>query len=81
MPLDIEDVGEAPYHVVRPVLLKVGNAKQLRLIEEKSPQICGADEEVWRSLIKRDVPREVQEQHNIEPKNPDNWWKVYRVSA
>jgi len=41
-----------------------------------SPQLCGADEELWREFIKRDIPNWEKKPH--EPKNPKNWAKVYR---
>ncbi|KAL8771889.1 MAG: hypothetical protein Q9209_002827 [Squamulea sp. 1 TL-2023] len=46
------------------------------LLEEASPQLYGADEEVWISLIKRDIPK--AEEKMIYPRNPKNWRKVYR---
>lgn len=50
------DVGDCPYSVIRPVLLKLGSPQQLHEIEEASPQIAGEDEEIWRSFITRDIP-------------------------
>ena len=47
-----------------------------REIEKASPQICGADEELWREFIKRDIHN--WEETLVEPKNPRNWYKVYR---
>jgi len=75
---DIEDVGDYPYELVRPVLLKVENAKQLKLLEHNCPQLIGADEEIWRALIKRDIPKIVPERDTMEPKDPKNWFKVYQ---
>ncbi|KAL9127570.1 MAG: hypothetical protein Q9217_003587 [Psora testacea] len=72
----ITDVGDTPYEVVRPVLLRIENPEHLRQIEERSPQICGADAEIWRELIKRDIPNWGTKAH--EPKNPSNYYKVYR---
>ncbi|KAL9099659.1 MAG: hypothetical protein Q9163_004872 [Psora crenata] len=72
----ITDVGDAPYSVVRPVLIRIENPEHLRQIEEKSPQICGPDAEIWRELIKRDIPNWDTKPH--EPKNPMSWYKVYR---
>ena len=72
----ITDVGDAPYDVVRPVLIRLENPEHLRQIEEKSPQICGADAEIWRDFIKRDIPNWEKKPH--EPMNPTSWYKVYR---
>ncbi|MCJ1393995.1 hypothetical protein MMC18_006872 [Xylographa bjoerkii] len=72
----ITDVGDIPYDLIRPVLLKLENPEQLHVLEEASPQLCGADEEIWRIFIARDIPRWESKPH--EPKNPKNWYKVYR---
>ena len=45
-------------------------------MEINSPQIIGADREIWLNLIKRDIPNWNSKPH--EPTNPKNWWKVYR---
>ncbi|KAI9701755.1 MAG: hypothetical protein M1836_001098 [Candelina mexicana] len=72
----IVDVGDAPYTVVRPILLKVKNPKQLEALEAACPQLIGHDAELWREFIKRDVPK--WETKRAEPKNPKNWYKVYQ---
>ncbi|MCJ1383281.1 hypothetical protein MMC17_006394 [Xylographa soralifera] len=72
----ITDVGDIPYDLVRPILLKLENPEQLHVLEEASPQLYGADEEIWRSFIARDIPKWESKPH--EPKNPKNWYKVYR---
>ena len=72
----LTDVGDTPYEVVRSVLLRIENPEHLRQIEERSPQICGADAEIWREFIKRDIPNWETKPH--EPKNPTSWYKVYR---
>ncbi|KAI9673918.1 MAG: hypothetical protein M1817_002124 [Caeruleum heppii] len=72
----IRDVGEIPYERIRHVLLKVENPEQLREIELASPQIVGEDHEIWRAMIKRDIPQWWTKPH--EPKNPKNWYKVYK---
>ncbi|KAL8967311.1 MAG: hypothetical protein Q9197_005501, partial [Variospora fuerteventurae] len=71
----LTDIGDIPYPIIRPVLLKIENPKQLQLLEELSPQLYEADEEIWISLIKRDIPN--AESKLIYPKNPKNWWKAY----
>ncbi|MCJ1236454.1 hypothetical protein MMC14_004435 [Varicellaria rhodocarpa] len=72
----ITDVGDVPYDFVRPILLKLENPEQLRELEKVSPQILGVDAELWREFIKRDI--ESWEEKIREPKNPENWYKVYR---
>ncbi len=48
---------------------------QQRELEKASPQICGADAEIWREFIKRDIPGWENKPH--EPKNPKNWYRIY----
>ncbi|KAL8719467.1 MAG: hypothetical protein Q9225_003538 [Loekoesia sp. 1 TL-2023] len=72
----LTDIGDIPYNVIRPVLLKIENPKQLQLLEEASPQLYGVDGEIWIALIKRDIPD--AEKRMLYPKNPKSWWKVYR---
>lgn len=45
-------------------------------LEISSPQLIGRDGEIWLHLIKRDVPNWETKPH--EPKDPKNWWKVYK---
>lgn len=72
----ITDVGDAPYQIVRPVLLRIENPQQLRKIEVASPQICGQDGEIWLEFIKRDVPN--WDKKPYEPENPKKWYKAYK---
>ncbi|KAL8749953.1 MAG: hypothetical protein Q9184_006603 [Pyrenodesmia sp. 2 TL-2023] len=73
---NVTDIGDIPYQIIRPVLLKIENPNQLQMLEEQSPQLYGADAEIWISLIKRDIPDGGSKL--LMPKNPENWWKVYR---
>lgn len=45
-------------------------------LEQASPQIIGKDAELWMNFIKRDIPDWHLKPH--EPKDPKNWYKVYR---
>lgn len=72
----ITDVGEAPYQIVRAILLRIENPQQLRQIELASPQICGPDGEIWLEFIKRDVPN--WDKKPYEPENPKKWYKTYK---
>ncbi|KAJ4272138.1 hypothetical protein NW762_000849 [Fusarium torreyae] len=74
---ELDSVGDfLPYKTVRPILLKVDNAKQLRTIELNSPQIQGETGEVWLKLIKHEFPMEVK-QKAYKPPNPTKWYRVY----
>ncbi|KAI9835318.1 MAG: hypothetical protein M1819_002462 [Sarea resinae] len=72
----IRDVGDIPYELIRPVLLKLESPDQLRIIEQASSQICGEDAEIWMKFIKRDVPSWQSKPH--QPRNPKKWYQVYR---
>ncbi|KAL8675077.1 MAG: hypothetical protein Q9168_000560 [Polycauliona sp. 1 TL-2023] len=72
---ELNDIADTRYDIIRPVLLKTANPTQLKLLEEASPQLYGADAEIWIALIKRDVPK--AEEKMLYPKNPKSWWKVY----
>ncbi|KAK6067020.1 Elongin-A [Seiridium cupressi] len=73
---EINDVGGLPYHIVRPILLRIDNAVQLRTIEEASPHIALDDEECWRRLIEKNFAV-LHAQHDMVPRNPASWHKVY----
>ncbi|KAI4162367.1 MAG: hypothetical protein LQ342_004082 [Letrouitia transgressa] len=75
----LTDVGEIPYQILRPALMKIENPQQLKLLESMSPQLIGADAEIWRGFIKRDIPK--WQDKIYEPKNPKYWWKVYENLA
>jgi elongin-A len=47
-----------------------------RQLEINSPQLIGRDGEVWLQFIKRDIPDWESKPH--QPKDPRNWWKVYK---
>ncbi|KAL2416465.1 hypothetical protein ABEF95_016139 [Exophiala dermatitidis] len=72
----ITDIGDLDYELVRPVLMKIESPEKLHQIELASPQIIGLDAELWLNFIKRDIPDWHLKPH--EPKDPKNWYKVYR---
>lgn len=51
----LEDIGDLPYHLVKPILMKM-NAKQLQVVELNSSQLLPYSDELWVELIKRDFP-------------------------
>ncbi|KAL1310921.1 hypothetical protein AAFC00_001146 [Neodothiora populina] len=76
--IDIRDVGELPYRLVRPMLRKITNPGQLAEIEEASPHIAEDSGEIWRTFIKRDIPDGDRKMQANAPANPADWGKVYR---
>ncbi|KAF2835082.1 hypothetical protein M501DRAFT_919198, partial [Patellaria atrata CBS 101060] len=72
----LDDMGDLPYRILRPILLKVENPYQLAEIEKNSPQIAGEDSELWKAFIRRDIPNWRTMQR--EPSNPNNWFSLYK---
>lgn len=77
---EITDVGGLPYDTVRPILMRLDNAAQLRAIEENCPHIAEYDEECWRRLIRKHFTV-LDNQHQTVPRNPSSWHKVYAKYA
>ncbi|KAI1264133.1 RNA polymerase II transcription factor SIII subunit A-domain-containing protein [Xylariaceae sp. FL1019] len=73
---EITDVGETPYSVVRPILMKLDSAKQLRDLECRSPHLEEEDAECWQRLINKHFAA-LHRDHRYSPKNPRLWHKVY----
>ncbi|KAJ4325437.1 hypothetical protein N0V84_003489 [Fusarium piperis] len=74
---ELEGVGYLPYDTVRPILLRVDNAHQLRKIELNSPQVEGEAGEVWLKIIEREFPMEVKAKA-YKPQNPKSWFRVWK---
>ncbi|KAL9087260.1 MAG: hypothetical protein Q9165_006754 [Trypethelium subeluteriae] len=72
----LDDVGDTPYPLIRPILLKLENPDQLRRIEKNSPQIRTHTGEIWFHFIKSDIPG--WEKRTPEYKDSTNWCKLYR---
>ena len=72
----ITDVADLPYHAVEPILRRIDNPAQLREVEIACPHIAESSGPLWRELIKRDVSN--AEKKMLYPKDPKNWWKIYR---
>lgn len=52
---NITDLGDLPYHLVRPILLKMP-AKQLDVVETASGNLMPFSDELWQELIQKDFP-------------------------
>ncbi|EDU41593.1 Elongin-A domain containing protein [Pyrenophora tritici-repentis] len=73
----VRDIGDLPYSFLGPPVLRfIQNPDQLAELETKCPQILGETGEIWLRFIKRDIPDWSKKPH--EPKDPNNWGKVYR---
>ncbi|KAL4874617.1 RNA polymerase II transcription factor SIII subunit A-domain-containing protein [Aspergillus karnatakaensis] len=70
----LNDIGNLPYALARPFLLKVESPEKLRTIELNSPHIIDEDTELWMEFIKRDIPR--WEEYDL-PEQPDCWYDLY----
>ena len=73
----LQDVGDLPYELVKPILRKVPTADLLHDIELGSPQIVGHDGEIWIALCKRDILGYDKLEDDKEPIDPADWYKVY----
>ncbi|KAJ4173666.1 hypothetical protein NW754_012663 [Fusarium falciforme] len=74
---ELEGVGYLPYDTVRPILLRIDNAHQLRKIELNSPQVEGETGEIWLKIIEREFPMEVKAKA-YKPQNPKSWFRVWK---
>lgn len=60
--------------------MRLDNAAQLRAIEEASPHIANDDEECWLRLINKKYAV-LHAQHDLIPRNPASWHKVFAKYA
>ncbi|EPS44106.1 hypothetical protein H072_1964 [Dactylellina haptotyla CBS 200.50] len=72
----IDDVGDLPYSIVRPILQKLENPKKLETIQENCPHIASETAELWRVFIRRDFGEEALER--CHPKDSRRWNILYR---
>ncbi|PYH95740.1 RNA polymerase II transcription factor SIII subunit A [Aspergillus ellipticus CBS 707.79] len=70
----LNDIGNIPYALARPFLLKVESPEKLRSLEQQSPHLMRDDEELWLEFIKRDIPK--WDEYDL-PERPDCWYDVY----
>ncbi|RAH73656.1 elongin A domain-containing protein [Aspergillus aculeatinus CBS 121060] len=71
----LNDIGNIPYALARPFLLKVESPEKLRALEIQSPHLMRDDEEIWREFIERDIP---ESHRDAVPEKSDCWYDVYR---
>ncbi|PLB47078.1 RNA polymerase II transcription factor SIII subunit A [Aspergillus steynii IBT 23096] len=53
----LSDIGNIPYALARPFLVRIESPERLRSIESQSPHIADKDGELWFDFIKRDIPK------------------------
>ncbi|KAJ5657913.1 uncharacterized protein N7484_001562 [Penicillium longicatenatum] len=70
----LNDIGNLPYNLVRPILLKVDNPEKLHAMEVLSPHLIEEDKELWLNFIRRDIPQ--WEQYEL-PENTHQWYEIY----
>ncbi|KAL4783092.1 putative RNA polymerase II transcription factor SIII subunit A, partial [Aspergillus varians] len=70
----LNDIGNIPYSLARPFLLKIESPEKLRSLELLSPHIMSGDVELWLEFIKRDIPK--WDQYQL-PEEPECWYDVY----
>ncbi|KAI9374033.1 RNA polymerase II transcription factor SIII subunit A-domain-containing protein [Aspergillus egyptiacus] len=70
----LNDIGNIPYALARPFLLKIESPEKLRSLELQSPHIMQDDGELWIDFIKRDIPRW---EEIALPEQPDCWYDIY----
>ncbi|KAJ5920969.1 hypothetical protein N7466_009295 [Penicillium verhagenii] len=72
----LDDIGELPYKLVRPILMKVDNPEKLHAMELLSPHLIGEDQELWIDFIKRDIPEWDRIRQEL-PKESTQWYEIY----
>ncbi|KAF9885259.1 hypothetical protein FE257_013057 [Aspergillus nanangensis] len=70
----LNDIGNTPYALARPFLLKIESPEKLRTLELQSPHLIREDTELWLEFIKRDIPR--WDEHDL-PETSECWYDVY----
>ncbi|OOQ88804.1 putative RNA polymerase II transcription factor SIII (Elongin) subunit A [Penicillium brasilianum] len=70
----LTDIGNLPYALARPILMKVDNPEKLHSMELLSPHLAEEDQEIWLELIKRDIPR--WNTYDI-PTHTNRWYEIY----
>lgn len=73
---NLDDIGDLPWTFIGPIIRHVQSPTQLATLEENCPQIKGETGDIWLRFIKRDIPNWESKPH--EPRDPNNWSKVYK---
>ncbi|KAK6338326.1 hypothetical protein TWF730_002389 [Orbilia blumenaviensis] len=73
----IDDVGELPYYLIRPILLRLENPDRLRAIETKSPHIVPETAELWRAHISRSFGDAKLHEYREKGIEGEQWREVY----
>ncbi|VDO17418.1 unnamed protein product [Brugia timori] len=68
----IEEVGDTPYFLLKPVLEKC-SLNQLCLIERRNPQLMEDSDELWERIVNRAFPK-------CETTDDETWRECYYVS-
>lgn len=72
----IDDIGDTPLRLVRPILSYINSPEQLKTLEINSPQVRGEVNEVWEALCRKYVLG--YRSHPVKPKDPRKWYKFYQ---
>ncbi|KAL2832894.1 RNA polymerase II transcription factor SIII subunit A-domain-containing protein [Aspergillus cavernicola] len=70
----LNDIGNIPYTLARPFLLKIESPEKLRSLELNSPHLMRDDVELWLEFIKRDIPK--WDEISL-PEQSDCWYDIY----
>ncbi|KAL3474328.1 RNA polymerase II transcription factor SIII subunit A-domain-containing protein [Aspergillus californicus] len=70
----LNDIGNIPYALARPFLLKIESPEKLRALEIQSPHLMRDDAELWHEFIRRDIPK--SDEISL-PEQPDCWYDLY----
>ena len=71
----LRDIGDIPWEVIGPVIAHVENNSQLEMLEENTPLLKNHDAEVWKKIIKRDIP--TANLQLLDPNPPNDWSGLY----
>ncbi|KAF1809430.1 hypothetical protein P152DRAFT_461620 [Eremomyces bilateralis CBS 781.70] len=74
---EIYDVGDVPFETIKPVLVKITEADQLKHLEDHCPQLKGHTGDLWLKLIEKEFSNSRTLEFPPIPDNPKSWSKVY----
>jgi elongin-A len=73
----ITDIGDMPYELVKPILKKIDNPRQMKEIEDASPHLRELNAEVWKDFIRKHIPKGNTILNEVDIKNPAKWRTYY----